>query len=230
MSIQQRKLTIVLFAVMSVGVVVVLTRRTSASSGDNALNDQLSAVLNQHGFTGRVGSSVEQRLGRKIDNQLADLGRLAFHDSLLGLNNDNSCSGCHSAPDGFGDSQSIAIGIDNNNVVGPDRAGPRNQRRAPMLLNNVFYRSLMWNSRFAAVSGDPFDNTDGFQFPAPESFVLSYLPHLLTAQAFIPVTENVEMAGFSVPDTHDGIRDVVVQRLNASPQYRKLFGRIFPQV
>jgi len=231
MSFQQRKLTIVLFAVMSVGVVV-LTRTTSASRGDSALNDQLSAVLNQHGFTGKIGSTLEQRLGRKIVNQLADLGRLAFHDSLLGLNDDNSCSGCHSAPNGFGDSQSIAIGIENNNIVGPDRKGPRNQRRAPMVLNNVFFPRLMWNSRFAAISGDPFDNTAGFQFPAPESFTLSFLPHLLTAQAFIPVTENVEMAGFSaaVADTHDGIRDVVVQRLNANAEYRKLFGKIFPEV
>jgi cytochrome c peroxidase len=101
-----------------------------------------------------------------------------------------------------------------------------------MVLNNVFFPSLMWNSRFAAVSGDPFDNTAGFQFPAPESFTLSFLPHLLTAQAFIPVTENVEMAGISaaVPDSHDGIRDVVIQRLNASAEYRKLFGKIFPEV
>ncbi|HEY8226056.1 MAG TPA: cytochrome c peroxidase [Pyrinomonadaceae bacterium] len=225
------KLTIVLLALMSVGVVV-LTPRTSASSGDSALNDQLIAVLNQHRFTGRIGSTLEHRLGRKIDNQLAELGRLAFHDSLLGLNDDNSCSGCHAAPNGFGDSQSIAIGIENNNIVGPDRTGPRNQRRAPMILNNVFYPGLMWNSRFAAVSGDPFDNSAGFQFPAPESFTLSFLPHLLTAQAFIPVTENVEMAGFStaVPDTHDGIRDVVVQRLNANSEYRKLFGKIFSEV
>jgi cytochrome c peroxidase len=227
MSIQQCKLTIFLLAVISVGVVV-LTPRTIAST--DALNDELTEVLNQHGFTGRIGLTLEQRLGRRIDNQLANLGRLAFHDSLLGLNDDNSCSGCHSAPNGFGDSQSIAIGIQNNNLVGPDRAGPRNQRRTPMLLNNVFFRSLMWNSRFAAVSGNPFDNTDGFQFPAPESFTLSYLPHLLTAQAFIPVTENVEMAGFNVPDTHDGVRDVVVQRLDANGEYRKLFGKSFPEV
>ncbi|HKE58275.1 MAG TPA: cytochrome c peroxidase [Pyrinomonadaceae bacterium] len=231
MSSQLRKLAIELFAVMSLGGVV-LTQTTSASSSDSALNEQLAAVLNQHGFTGRIGSTLERKLGRKIDNQLADLGRLAFHDSLLGLNNDNSCSGCHAATRGFGDSQSIAIGIENNNIVGPDRTGPRNQRRAPMVLNNVFFPGLMWNSRFAAISGDPFDNSSGFQFPAPESFTLSFLPHLLTAQAFIPVTENVEMAGFSavVPDTHDGIRDVVVQRLNASSEYRKLFGKIFREV
>ncbi|MGH9426711.1 MAG: hypothetical protein ACRD2L_10485 [Terriglobia bacterium] len=51
------------------------------------------------------------------------------------MNNDNNCSGCHSPTHGFGDTQSIAIGIDNNGIVGPHRAGPRNQRRTPMVAN-----------------------------------------------------------------------------------------------
>ena len=231
MCIQRCKLVIIVLALMSIGVVV-LTPRTSASSDDDVLNEQLSAVLSQHGFTGRVGSSLERRLGRKIDNQLADLGRLAFHDSLLGLNNDNSCAGCHAAHLGFGDSQSIAIGVENNNVVGPDRTGPRNQRRAPLILNNVFFPALMWNSRFNSVSGDPFDNIAGFQFPLPEGFSLSALPHLLTAQAFIPTTEKPEMTGFhpSVPATNDGIRAAVVERLNANAEYRKLFSKNFIEV
>ena len=232
MNIQQCKLTIVFLALISVGVVV-LTPRTSASSSDDAaLNEQLSSVLSQHGFTGSVGLSLEQRLGRKIDNQLADLGRLAFHDRLLGLNDDNSCSGCHAAPLGFGDSQSIAIGVENNNLVGPDRTGPRNQRRAPLVLNNVFFPALMWNSRFNSVSGNPFDNSAGFQFPLPEGFSLSGLPHLLIAQGFIPTTEKPEMSGFhpSVPGTNDGIREAVVDRLNANAEYRKLFGKNFPEV
>ena len=126
MSIQRCKLTVVFLTLVSIGVVV-LTPGTLATDSD-PLNEQLSAVLNQHGFTGRVGLSLEQRLGRKIDTKLAELGRLAFHDSLLGLNDDNSCSGCHSAPLGFGDSQSIAIGVENNNIVGPERTGPRNPR------------------------------------------------------------------------------------------------------
>ena len=229
MSIQRCKLTIVLLALMCVGVVV-LTPRAGASSEDDALNEQLTAILASHGFTGRVGLSLEKRLGRKTDNQLADLGRLAFHDSLLGLNDDNSCAGCHAAPLGFGDSQSIAIGVENNNVVGPDRTGPRNQRRAPIVLNNVFFPALMWNSRFNSVAGNPFDNSAGFQFPLPEGFSLSSLPHLLTAQAFIPTTEKPEMTGFhpSVPGTNDGIRAAVVERLNANAEYRKLFGKISP--
>jgi cytochrome c peroxidase len=231
MCVQLCKLTIVIVALICVGAVV-LSPRASATSTDDVLSEQLSAILSQHGFTGRVGLSLEQRLGRRIDNQLADLGRLAFHDSLLGLNDDNSCSGCHSAPLGFGDSQSIAIGVDNNNIVGPDRTGPRNQRRTPLILNNALYPRLMWNSRFNSVSGNPFDNSAGFQFPLPEGFSLSGLSHLLTAQAFIPPTEKPEMTGFhpSLPATNDGIRAAVVERLNANDEYRKMFGKNFREV
>jgi cytochrome c peroxidase len=230
MSVLRLKLAAVLLTLAACG--AMFAARGAAASGGSPLDEALGAALGQQGFTGRVGQSLEQRLGRKLDNRLADLGRLAFHDSLLALGDDNSCAGCHAAPAGFGDTQSIAIGVSNNGTVGPDRAGPRNQRRAPMILNNVFYPRLMWNSRFASLSGDPFDNAAGFQFPAPEGFSLSGLPHLLTAQAFIPVTERPEMAGFhpSVPGTNDGIRDAVVARLNASEEYRKLFGQIFPAV
>lgn len=231
MKIRELRIAIVLLAVVACAIVT-LTPATSANGNDNVLNDQLSALLTLHGFTGKVGQSLEQRLGRKIDIQLADLGRLAFHDSLLGLNDDNSCSGCHAAPLGFGDSQSIAIGVENNNIVGPNRIGPRNQRRAPLVLNNVFYPALMWNSRFNSISGDPFDNSAGFQFPLPEGFSLSGMPHLLTAQAFIPVTEKPEMAGFhpSVPVTNDGIRAAVFERLNANADYRRLFAKNFAEV
>ena len=194
------------------------------------LDEQLAAVLAQHEFTGRIESTLELRLGRKLDNQLVDLGRLLFFDTVGGLNNDNNCSGCHSPTNGFGDSQSIAIGIDNNGIVGPDRAGPRNQRRTPMVINTAFFPNLMWNSRFAALSHDPFDNSAGFQFPLPEGLTLSYQPHLLVAQAFIPPTERVEVAGFAFPGDNFDIRNEVLKRINNVPEYRKRFGKIFPSV
>lgn len=204
-----------------------------ASAGSDATGDVdavLRAQLREHGFTGRVASTLEARLGRPIDRQLADVGRVLFFDPIQGLNDDNSCAGCHSPLHGFGDSQSIAIGIDNNGVVGPGRRGPRNQRRSPMVLNTAFYPTLMWNSRFRARSGDPFDNRAGFVFPAPEGTSLSHLPHLLAAQAFIPPTERVEMAGFHAPGDNDGLRAAVTRRLNASAAYRRLFARVFPAV
>jgi cytochrome c peroxidase len=194
------------------------------------LDSALVERLRQLGFTGNVEATFESRLGRAVDPARANLGRLLWFDTIAGLNNDNSCAGCHSPTRGFGDTQSIAIGIDNNGMVGPDRSGPRNQRRSPMVINAAFYPNLMWNSRFASLSDDPFDNRGGFKFPPPEDLSLSYLPHLLAAQAFIPPTERIEVAGFDFPGDNFALRDEVLRRLNDVPAYRTLFGEVFAEV
>ena len=147
---------------------VALTRAASfRGDGDylTRLDRTLRQVLRDAGFTGRIERRLEARLGRPLDPALADLGRLLFFDKILGLHDDNSCAGCHSPAFGFGDSQPMAIGVDNNDVVGPNRRGPRNQRRSPMVANTTFYPALMWTPRFVALSGDPFDPSRGFQFP-----------------------------------------------------------------
>jgi cytochrome c peroxidase len=79
----------------------------------------------------------------------------------------------------------MAIGVDNNDVVGPSRHGPRNQRRAPLVANTIFYPALMWTPRFVALSGDPFDPSRGFKFPPPEHVVTGE-PTLLAAQGSLP--------------------------------------------
>ena len=202
---------------------------TSATDRDS-LDQTLLARLHELGFSGNIEATLEERLGRPLDPARANLGRLLWFDTITGLHNDNTCAGCHSPSRSFGDTQSIAIGIDNNGLVGPDRQGPRNQRRTPMVLNTAYYPNLMWNSRFAALSGDPFDNGQGFEFPPPEGLSLSYLPHLLVAQAFIPPTERTEVAGFDFPGDNYAIRTEVLRRLNASPAYRARFGELFPEV
>ena len=170
------------------------------------LSTQLAATLAQHGFTGSAEQRLEQRLGRKLDANMAELGRALFFDQVASLRNDNSCAGCHAPSHGFGDTQSIAIGIQNNGLVGPRRLGPRNQRRTPTVANTAFYPKLMWNGRFFAPGGDPFDNSLGFSFPQPEGSA-KFRPndplvrHLLVAQAHMPPTELNEVAGFR------GIRD-----------------------
>jgi cytochrome c peroxidase len=222
---------------------------------------QLMEILRSAGFTGNVESTLAVRLGRPINFQLANLGRLLWFDKAGGLHSDNTCGGCHSPANGFGDSQSIAIGVQNNNVVGQNRAGPRNQRRTPSAVNTAFYPNLMWNGRFASLSGNPFDNSMGFIFPLPEG--TSRFPpndpivtHLLIAQAHIPPTELVEVAGFTgtkgtigpefnqfddglgsavpPPDAsgfrNEPIRQAVLERLNSTPAYRQLFAALFPSV
>ncbi len=219
------------------------------------VDDALREVLAKEGFTGTVESTLEARLGRPLDPAKVEVGRMLFFDNVLGLHSDNSCAGCHSPAFGFGDSQPIAIGVDNNGVVGPGRTGPRNQRRSPFVANSEFYPALMWTSRFTAVSGDPFDNTGGFKFPLPEDVIIS-AQTLLQAQGSLPSTELVEMAGFNgitgnrgpTTERHEQfdndqgdelpaadetgfhnfpIQDAVDARLNAIEEYRNLFGDAF---
>jgi cytochrome c peroxidase len=219
------------------------------------LDEKLLRALKKAGFTGGVESTLERRLGRRIDRPRAELGRLLFFDKVLGLHDDNSCAGCHSPAFGFGDSQPMAIGVDNNDVVGPNRKGPRNQRRSPPAANAVFYPALMWTPRFVALSGDPFDPSLGFKFPPPEG-VVTGAPTLLAAQGSLPSTELVEMAGFHGITANPGpfgprhfqfddghgqalpppdatgfhnfpIQAAVDARLNAVPEYLALFGQVF---
>jgi cytochrome c peroxidase len=119
----------------------------------------------------------------------------------------------------------------------------------------------MWNGRFLSVSGDPFSNAKGFLFPLPEGATRfppfdPAVTHLLIAQAHIPPTELVEVAGFTEtagtigpefdqfddgsgspvppPDStgfrNEPIRQAVLARLNVTPAYRALFSELFPEV
>ena len=235
MLIKRLKLIILLLSLTASGAMTFASSKggkaqDEALCKDDALTRELTAELQELGFTGRIEDTLEERLGRRIDRKLADLGRLLWFDTITGLNNDNTCAGCHSPANGFGDTQSIAIGIENNGIVGPHRTGPRNQRRTPLIINTAFFPTLMWNSRFASLSNDPFDNSAGFIFPRPEELTLSYLPHLLVAQAFIPPTERVEVAGFDFPGDNFAIRAEVLRRLNEIDEYRELFGKSFPEV
>jgi cytochrome c peroxidase len=228
----RRTLALGILLIFSMAVMLLNAARVSARAQHegSSLDHVLRAALRTAGFTGQIEASLERRLVHRIDPRLAEVGRMLWFDSITGLNNDNSCAGCHSPTSGFGDTQSIAIGIQNNGIVGPSRAGPRNMRRTPMVINTAFFPKLMWNSRFAALSGNPFDNSASFLFPLPEGLSLSHQPHLLAAQAFIPPTERTEVAGFDFPGDNDAIRAEVLSRLNSSPAYRKLFGKVFSEV
>ncbi|MDF3036328.1 MAG: hypothetical protein K0S28_1602, partial [Paucimonas sp.] len=166
------------------------------------LNSALDITLRKNGITGKVEATLVNRLGRPLNPQLAEVGRRLFFDPVTNLRNDNACAGCHAPTAAFGDTQSIAIGVQSNMLVGPGRKGPRNQRRTPSVINTAFYPGLMWNARFNAPSGNPFDNSQGYSFPAPEGTTKfpandSVVRHLLIAHAHLPVTELNEAAGFT---------------------------------
>jgi len=249
-----------LFRTVLRAVSALLLSTCAANAQTDELDRELLNLLRDAGFTGRIESTLSKRLGRAVDRNLADVGRQLFFDKITALHSDNSCGGCHAPSAGFADTQSIAIGIQNNNLVGQNRSGPRNQRRTPTTANSAFYPNLMWNGRFASASGDPFDNSQGFSFPLPEG--ITHFPpfapevtHLLIAQAHIPPTELVEVAGFTgtsgtigadfnqfddgkggvvpLPDAsgfrNEPIRQAVLGRLNSTPAYRTSSADCFPR-
>ena len=63
------------------------------STDASHLDATLRAYLTSHGFTGHIASTLEARLGRRVDRQLADLGRQLWFDPIHGLNGDNTCGG-----------------------------------------------------------------------------------------------------------------------------------------
>ncbi len=193
------------------------------------LDGDLRRALEARSFTGRIEETLEERLGRPLDAELAEIGRLLFFDPILSLTRDNSCSGCHGPNVSFNGSQPIEIGVGNNGVVGPGRVGPHNQRRAPTLINAAFYPRLMWDSRFASTAIDPFDNRQGFDFPEPDGRALSQLDHLLVAQAFTPVANRFEMAGSFAGD-HEEMRGEVTRRVDEIDGYRSRFAAVFPEI
>ncbi len=250
--------------VLAISMATVWAATSAMAAEESALDRRLSAVLQREGFTGRMESTLATRLGRGLDPNLIAVGRVLWFDTITGLHDDNTCGGCHSPSNGFGDTQSIAIGIQSNGIVGPGREGPRNQRRTPKALNIAFFPALMWNGRFNSASGDPFDNSQGFVFPPPEGITRfpphdPIIRHLAQAQGQMPPTELTEVAGYTgtrgtpyslgplfdqfddgkgsplpPPDQtgfrNDPIREAVLQRLNAIPAYRRLFGQAFPDV
>src|SRR5205085_7912663 len=82
----------------------------SAAVPQQDLDGQVQAALRSAGFTGTIQSQFLPMLGRPVNPQLADLGRLLWFDNSGGLHDDNTCGGCHSPSRAFGDTQSIAIG------------------------------------------------------------------------------------------------------------------------
>src|SRR6185369_4438024 len=84
-----------------------LLSTVAMAQGHQDTDAELVASLKQAGFTGNIAGTLETRLGRPLNRPLAELGRLLWFDKVSGLHSDNTCGGCHSPTNGFGDTQSI---------------------------------------------------------------------------------------------------------------------------
>ena len=178
-------------------------------SGHSALDATLAAVLKNAGFTGRIESTLERRLGRPSTGRLADLGRLLFFDTIT-----RPARRQHLRRLPLADQRLRRHAVDRDRHPEQRHRRPRPQRPAqpaahadghqhgllseldverPLL--RAVGRSVRQLAR-ASLSRRP--RARRASRPA-----IPRVTHLLIAQAHIPPTELVEVAGFTGHRGHD---------------------------
>ncbi len=179
---------------------------------------------------------------RPFDPARARLGQLLFYDKILSGNRNISCATCHAVEFGTSDGLSLGIGeggigVGTERVIvdGPDRPFKRVPRNAPALFN-LGHKSVRVMFHDGRVSNeDVYGN--GFNSPV-EEWLPEGLQSVLAAQALIPLTSKVEMAGS--PDENEIAAAInrridlawpaIAARISSIPEYVTLFSEAYPGI
>lgn len=171
------------------------------------------------------------------------LGRALFFDKILSGNRDVACATCHDPAAGLADGRSLAVGTGGLSAgPGPSRALGAGRRFTPRgaisLLNaGLGLPHFFWDARLSGHQGGLLADSSVVLPPG--------LPHLLAAQAMLPVLNRTEMRGEPgdhdvfgatnelalVPDHEPAlVWDRAMKRLLAVQEYVALFQAAFPGV
>lgn len=198
------------------------------------------------GTGGRDGRHDEKIRFAPVDPGQSALGRLLFFDKILSGNRNIACATCHHPFAAIGDGLSLPIGegavglgVTRDTGTGADAVFARVPRNAPHLFNlgAEGFDAMFWDGR---VSVNP-DHPSGFDSPVGDDLPQG-LQSVLAAQAMLPVTSEVEMAGQpgenpvadAVADGDlagpDGVWAQLADRLRDIPEYVALFTQAFDDV
>jgi cytochrome c peroxidase len=144
------------------------------------------------------------------------LGRLLFWDPILSGQKDVACATCHHPSFGYSDGLDLSIGT-NGVGLGPARAFVPDHEGRPVKRNS----QTVLNAAFNGLT------TTGDSNPAVAPMFWDVRVRSLEAQALEPLKALDEMRGGTYPEEHAVA--VVVARLNAIPEYRRLFARAFAE-
>ena len=163
-------------------------------------------------------SALPQTVDAPPDNPLtADkvaLGKLLFWDPILSGHRDVACASCHHPRAGYAEDRDLSIGVNgigfgrNRRFQSPNSI-PFVKRNSPTMLNVAF---------------NGVDQT-GRYTPAAAPMFWDMRVRSLETQALEPIKSFEEMRGDAYPE--DKAIETVVERLNAIPEYRALFGKAF---
>ena len=172
-----------------------------------------------------IGTAAQSRLATlpkelpaPADNptttERVDLGRLLFWDPVLSGQKDVACATCHHPSFGYSDGLDLSIGthgegLGTARVFSPGEPIRRVKRNSQTVLNVAF------NGLTAGTTSAP----------ASAPMFWDIRVKSLEAQALEPIKALEEMRGDGYPE--DKALPTVVSRLNAIPEYRRLFTRAF---
>ncbi len=179
---------------------------TPAPSAEPLPEDELRALIVQHGLTG------DPSLGRDlpgIDDPLAQLGMKLFFSKALSGDLDVACATCHHPLLGGGDGLPVSIGVGavDPDLLGPGRAHVSGQanvpRNAPTTFNiGLWDQALFHDGRAESLGKTTGRNgADGLGIRTPDSIygLADSLAgdDLVAAQSRFPVTSREEMRGWT---------------------------------
>jgi cytochrome c peroxidase len=144
----------------------------------------------------------------------AGLGRLLFWDPILSGQKDVACATCHHPSFGYADGLDLAIGV-NGVGLGAGRTFAAGHRSQPVKRNSQSLLNVAFNGLTAET---PLD-------PAGAPMFWDMRVRSLEAQALEPIKASDEMRGSGYAE--DGAVATVIARLQAVPEYRRLFARAF---
>lgn len=146
--------------------------------------------------------------------QRAALGRLLFWDPILSGNRDVACATCHHPSFGYADGLDLAIGV-NGVGLGAGRRFAAGHVAQPVKRNSQSVLNVAFNGLTA----------EGAMNPAGAPMFWDLRVRSLETQALEPIKAIDEMRGNGYAE--DGAVAAVIARLQAIPEYRRLFARAF---
>jgi cytochrome c peroxidase len=142
------------------------------------------------------------------------LGRLLFWDPILSGQKDVACATCHHPAFGYSDGLDLSIGA-NGAGLGPARAFVTGHTPRPVKRNSQTVLNVAFNGLTAG----------GDSTPSGAPMFWDLRVRSLEAQALEPLKVLEEMRGPAYLE--DRAVPAAVLRLNAIPEYRRLFARAF---
>src|SRR5688572_26791998 len=144
------------------------------------------------------------------------LGRLLFWDPVLSGPRDVACATCHHPQFGYAENRDLSIGVTGVGLghrrrFEPGGSIPLVKRNSQTILNVAFSGS---------------DETGAYD-PATAPMFWDVRVRSLELQALEPLKALEEMRGRTYPE--DAVVETVVERLNAIPEYRRLFTAAFAE-